>query len=371
MAHTLSLSILGLWLTTLGSSPAPSPYPLPRGGGEGRVREPALARFAFTEPHMGTRFQIILYAPDEASAQRAAKAAFERIAALDGIMSDYRPTSELMRLCQKAGGPPVPVGDDLFFVLSRAQEVSRRSGGAFDVTVGPVVRLWRRARKIHELPDPKELARARELVGYDKMRLDAQTHTVQLLQNGMQLDLGGIAKGYSADEALKVVQQHGITRALVAAGGDIAVSDPPPDKDGWFVGIAPLLDPNRTPSRYLSLKNAAVSTSGDAEQYVEIGGKRYSHIVDPKTGIGLVGRLSVTVVARHGITADSLTKVVAVVGPERGLAIIEETEGVSALIVRQTDQGEEVISSKRFPKGVSPEDTKEHEDRPKGPGKKP
>src|SRR5262249_28184538 len=157
------------------------------------------------------------------------------------------------------------------------------------------------ARRTHELPDAKELSRARALVGYQNLRLDAKARTVQLLKPGMQLDLGGIAKGYSADEALAVLRKNGITRALVAAGGDIAVGDAPPDVDGWKIGIAPLEDPDKKPTRYLILQNAAMSTSGDAEQYVEISGKRYSHIVDPRTGIGLVGRQSVTVVARKGI----------------------------------------------------------------------
>ncbi|HZT81771.1 MAG TPA: FAD:protein FMN transferase [Gemmataceae bacterium] len=309
---------------------------------------PKLERFTYTEPHMGTRFKIILYAPDRATADRAAKDAFQRVAELDGIMSDYRPASELMQLCKKAGGGPVHVSDDLFFVLSRAQELSRRSGGAFDVTVGPVVRLWRRARQTKQLPDPEELKRALALVGFDKMKLDARAHTVRLTKPGMQLDLGGIAKGYAADEALKVLRKHGVTRALVAASGDIAVSGPPPGKDGWTVGIAPLLDPDAEPKRYLVLKNAAVSTSGDAEQYVEIGGKRYSHIVNPSTGIGLVGRLSATVVAPDGITADSNTKVVAVLGPEKGFPIIEQTPGVSGFFVRQTDRGEEEVASPRF-----------------------
>src|SRR5262249_25543131 len=309
-----------------------------RSGGGG---EPKLARFTFTEPHMGTMFKIILYAPDEPTANRVVKAAFQRIATLDAIMSDYRSTSELMQLCRKAGGDPVLVSEPLFYVLARAQEVSRLSDGAFDVTVGPVVRLWRRARKTQQLPDPQKLAQARALVGYQNIRLDEPAHTVQLLKPGMQLDLGGIAKGYAADEALRVLEQHGIPRALVAAGGDIAVSGPPPDAEGWNVGIAPLEDPNRKPSRYLLLHDAAVSTAGDAAQYVEIDGKRYSHIVDPRTGIGLVGRQSVTVVARHGIMADSLTKVVSVLGPERGLAITEGLEGVSALAVRKTDKGTE------------------------------
>jgi thiamine biosynthesis lipoprotein len=311
--------------------------------------ETALTRFTYTEPHMGTQFKIIVYAPDKSAADGAAKAAFARIAELDGIMTDYRPTSELMQLCKKAGGEPVHVSDDLFTVLAHAQGVSMRSDGAFDVTVGPVVRLWRRARRTHKLPDADDLAKARSLVGYEKMRLDARAQTVQLMKPGMQLDLGGIGKGFAADAALAVLKKHGITRALVAASGDIAVSGPPPDAEGWRIGIAPLADPDSKPSRYLLLHDAGVSTSGDAEQYVEIGGKRYSHIVDPKTGIGLVGRMSVTVVARNDTTADSLTKVVAVLGPERGLRIIEETDGAAALYFRLTDTGEESLASKRFP----------------------
>src|SRR5947207_11795670 len=201
---------------------------------------PPLSRFTFTEPHMGTRFKIIVYVRTESIAKGAAKAAFQRIADLDDIMSDYRSTSELMRLCQKAGSEPVHVSDDLFRVLEKSQEVAKLSDGAFDVTIGPVVRLWRKARKPHQLPDPKELAQARELVGYDKVRLDAKNRTVQLLKPGMRLDLGGIGKGYAADAALLVLKEHGIDQALVAASGDIAVSGPPPGTDGWTIGIAPL-----------------------------------------------------------------------------------------------------------------------------------
>jgi thiamine biosynthesis lipoprotein len=311
--------------------------------------EPPLTRFAFTEPHMGTRFRILVYAPEEAVANKASKAAFARIAALDASMSDYQPASELMRLCAQAGGPPTKVSDELFVVLERADQVSRLSEGAFDVTVGPIVRLWRRSRRTLRLPEPDKLAEARALVGYQNVKLDAHNHTVQLLKPGMQLDLGGIAKGYAADEALKVLAKHGITRALVAAGGDIAVNDPPPGQTGWDIAIAPLPGADKNAPRHLRLHHAAVSTSGDAEQYVEIDGKRYSHIVDPRTGLGLVGRMSATVVAPHGIISDSMTKVVAVLGPERGMKIIESVEGVSSRLVRVTDQGTETVVSKRFP----------------------
>src|SRR5262249_55387046 len=150
---------------------------------------PALQRFTFTDRHMGTEFRLVFYAPDEATANRAAKAAFARAADLDNILSDYKPASELMQLCRKAGGPPVRVSEDLFKVLRAAQDVARRSDGAFDVTVGPVVRLWRRARRTRRLPDPKELAEALKLVGYDKVRLNEHDRTVQLLVMGMLLDL--------------------------------------------------------------------------------------------------------------------------------------------------------------------------------------
>jgi thiamine biosynthesis lipoprotein len=311
--------------------------------------EPALTRYSFDEPHMGTRFKIILYAPDADTAKKAADAAFARIADLDGIMSDYRPASELMQLCAKSGGDPVKVSDDLFFILQKAQETSRLSDGAFDVTVGPVVKLWRLSRRSQRLPDPEKLAAARDLVGWQNVKLDAKEQTVQLLKPGMQLDLGGIAKGYAGDAAVAVLKKHGIDRALVVGGGDIVAGGPPPGTEGWTIAIAPLDESDGSPGPTLTLHDAAVSTSGDAEQYVEIDGKRYSHIVDPKTGIGLVGRMSATVVAPRGVQADSLTKVVAVLGPERAFKLLEPLEGVSARSVRRTDKGDETAAMKNFP----------------------
>lgn len=301
--------------------------------------EPALTRFEFVQPHMGTRFRMVVYAPDAATASRASDAAFERIARLDDTMTDYRPSSELMSLCRRAGGPPLPVSEDLFQVLAKSQELAERTNGAFDVTVGPVVRLWRRARRQHEMPAPEELARARELVGHEKLRLDPRARTAQLLQRGMLLDLGGIAKGYAADRALMVLKKRGITSALVAAGGDIAVSAPPPGREGWRIGIAPLESPDKPPTRFLLLHDAAVSTSGEAEQYVELAGKRYSHIVDPRTGVGVVGHASVTIVAPDATTSDGMATAVSVLGPERGLELVRSTPGAAALIIQATDQG--------------------------------
>jgi thiamine biosynthesis lipoprotein len=306
------------------------------------------ARFEFSQPRMGTLFRIVLYADGEPKAKQASQAAFARIAELDNIMSDYKPASELMKLCKKAGGDPVRVSADLFAVLERAQEIGRKTDGAFDVTVGPIVRLWRKARRTRKLPDAEELKRALALVGYEKMKLDPAKRTVQLLVMGMLLDLGGIAKGYAADAALEVLRGHGIRRALVAAGGDIRVGEPPPGKRGWKIGIAPLKKPADPPDHFVLLVNAGVSTAGDAHQFVEIDGKRYSHIVDPRTGQALQGRRSVTVIAANDTTADVLDTALCVLGPERGLKLIEAGNGLAALYVFENDGKVITRPSKRF-----------------------
>jgi thiamine biosynthesis lipoprotein len=307
---------------------------------------------------MGTTFRIVLYTADRVYAQQAADAAFARIAELDNCMSDYKQTSELMRLCKQFAtqvGDPVPVSDDLFFVLSRADELSRRSNGAFDVTVGPIVHLWRHARRTQELPDSKELAAARERVGYAKVKLNPQRKTVRLTTPGMLLDLGGIAKGYAADEALKLIKdKFGITQALVAAGGDITCGAPPPGKTAWKIEVAPISKKQQPLS--LALAHAAVSTSGDLEQFVVIGGVRYSHVIDPRTGMGLTGERSVTVIAPNGITADSMTKAVSVLPPDQALKLIDETPGTAAYIVVLGEDGKPVVTtSKLFSRFVATE----------------
>lgn len=311
--------------------------------------EEKLQRFEFEEKHMGTLFRFILYAPSEAKAQKAAKEGFARVKTLNDTMSDYDPASELMQLCKKFAKEvvdPVEVSPELFFVLEKARTLSERSEGAFDVTIGPVVDLWRNARRTQRLPDPRELKDALSRVGWEKVQLDAQKRTVKLTTTGMRLDLGGIAKGYAADEVLSIFQKHDIKSALVAAGGDITVSAPPPGTSGWKVEIAPL--PGSKEKRVLELKNAAVSTSGDAENFVVIDGMRYSHIVDPKTGLGLTGYRSVTVIAPKGITADSTTKAAMILPPEKALKLLDRMEGVSALILRKIGEKEEIVKTKGF-----------------------
>jgi thiamine biosynthesis lipoprotein len=282
--------------------------------------EPPLERFEYKQVHMGVPARLVLYAPGEGVARRAAQAAFRRVAALDDILSDYRPTSELRRLGAAGQAAPVPVSEDLFLVLERAQLLSRLSDGAFDVTAGPHIRLWRSARRRGELPSPDSLRLARSRVGWRQLRLDSQRRTAQLSAAGLELDVGGIAKGYAADEALEVLRQHGLARALVELGGDIVVGAPPPGRAGWQVEV-----PNADAGTgALLLAHAAISTSGDTEQFVEIAGTRYSHIVDPQTGVGLTDRVSVTVLSPSGLLSDGLSTTLSVLGPDRAAALVAE-----------------------------------------------
>lgn len=316
---------------------------------------PTLTRYEYTRPEMGVRFRIVLYSPDELTADSASSAAFARIKELNAIMSDYEYESELSRLSRTSGkGMDVPLGSDLWAVLERAQALARRSNGAFDITVGPCVNLWRKARRIRQMPDPSELTDARKAVGFQNLKLNSTTHTAQLRVPGMRLDLGGIAKGYAVDEALKILRHRGVARAMVAADGDIGVGDPPPGKRGWIIAIAALDVPSAPTNRYVLLKHAAISTSGDLSQRLEIGGVRYSHIVDPHTGIGLTDHSLVTVIARDSMTADSLTKVVSVLGPMKGLGIIENTPGTAARVVRSPKDKIEIYESARFRRFLAP-----------------
>jgi FAD:protein FMN transferase len=298
---------------------------------------------------MGVPFRLVLYSANESVAVEAARAAFARIKQLNDILSDYDTDSELSRLSQTAGsGRPIHVSDDLWFVLWRSQELARRTDGAFDVTIGPVVSLWRKARREKKLPDPIKLAETRKAAGNEKMRLDPARRTVELLVPYMRLDLGAIAKGYAADEALKVLRTRGVTRALVSGGGDLAVGDPPPGTKGWRIEVAPLDAENAPPARYVLLAHAGLATSGDLFQHLEIDGKRYSHIVDPRTGIGLTDHSLVTVIAPDGITADSLATAVSVLGPEKGMRLIEESRGTAAHMVRMLGDRIESSESTRF-----------------------
>lgn len=304
---------------------------------------------------MGVPFRLVVYAPHRALAQTAARAAFERVAQLNAIFSDYDPDSEISRLCHETPpGTAVPISAELAFLLDRSQRLARTTDGAFDVTVGPLVNLWRHARRRRELPPPHLLQEARSRVGWRLLDLDPRARTLALRAPNMRLDFGGIAKGYAADEALRVLREHGLTRALVAAAGDVRAGDAPPGQSGWRVefGHADVTPPPAP--RVAFLRHAALATSGDVYQRLEIGGKRYSHILDPRTGLGLTDHSLVTVIAPDGTTADSLATAVSVLGPDAGLRRVERTRGAAALILRARDGGLEVRESRRLHRWLAP-----------------
>ena len=302
-----------------------------------------LSRFEFQQPHMGTLFTIALYATNEISARKGSDAAFSKIAALDRMMTDYDPESELMRLCKEPAGNPVRLSDDLFEILRESLSIAELSRGAFDPTIGPVIRQWRRARRSGVLPTTDQIERAKMSVGWRKLQLDPITRTATLLASDMQLDLGGIAKGYAADKALEVLRQNGITHALVAASGDIAAGDAPPGQKGWRVFIGTPYSTNFI-SKKLLVSNAAVSTSGDSEQFVTIGGNRYSHIVDPFTGIGLTNQLQVSVIAPRATQTDALATTACVMGAERGIEFIKSFPQATAMVI-YTKNGKQVMNT--------------------------
>ncbi|MBI5773028.1 MAG: FAD:protein FMN transferase [Verrucomicrobia bacterium] len=310
----------------------------------------ALQRFEFTEPHMGTLFNITLFAPDAATAERAAKLAFARITKLDRVMTDYDDASELMRLCAQPYGTPVRVSDDLFDILQTSRRFSEMTGGAFDITVGPCVQLWRRARRQRQLPAPEKITTALAAVGWRKVQLDAHHKTVTLLAPEMRLDLGGIAKGYAADKALAVLKKNGISRALVAASGDIAIGEPPPGQPGWRIGIGSIDAAGNSLTKTVLLHNAAVSTSGDTEQFVELGGVRYSHIINPLTGRALTNRIGVTVIAKTATTTDGLETPLSVLGVERGMQLVEAHPELAVLFVTLEGNRKTMLASSRFRK---------------------
>jgi thiamine biosynthesis lipoprotein len=304
--------------------------------------------FEATEPHMGTLVRIKLYADDPESAKSAFRVAFDRIAELDDELSDYKPESELSRLGQSAVNRPVKVSEDLFRVLEFAQTTSWQTNGAFDVTLGPLTHLWRESRKAGHAPDTADVQASMKRCGFRKMHLDPGNRTVALGEAGMQLDVGGLAKGYAADEALTALKKLGIGSALVAASGDLAFHDPPPGQPGWKIGIDSLDDAGEPFTRVVTLANAAVSTSGDTEQHLDDHGKRYSHIIDPRTGLGLTNSMAVTVIAPLGIEADANATAVSVLGTKAGLALVESQPRLAALIVERTTGQPRLVESATF-----------------------
>ena len=265
--------------------------------------EDVVRRFQFSERLMGTDVQITIDALDNDNPELAARAAFKEGNRLNKIFSDWDADSEVSRFSRSSqSDQPFKMSKELFEVLSYSQELAKKSKGAFDITVGPLSRLWRMARHQGKFPVKKKIEETLERTGYQKLVLQEGEISGQLLRRGMVLDMGGIAKGYIADRMLEVLKKKGFPRCLIDAGGDLTLGEPPRAQKGWRVQIGGISN-SQIPA--LELSNCAIATSGDLEQYLQFEGKRYSHLIDPRNGYAILGGSQVTMIAPNGMTADA------------------------------------------------------------------
>ena len=282
---------------------------------------------------MGSAFAIVAYddgTHGAAAVPRALEAALDEVDRIDRLMSHYKPDSPLSRLNREAAQGPVRVDRELFDLLAECLRYSRESDGAFDVTVGPLMKVWGFFRGEGRLPADEEIAAVRERVGYRHVILDEENQTVRFARPGLELDLGGIAKGYAVDRAVAVLRTHGVLAALVSAGGSTTYGmGAPPGERAWSVSVS---DPVRTSRTALTvaLRDRALSVSGSYEKSFEVDGLRYSHIMDPRTGRPVQGVLSVAVVAPTGTAGDALDNLLFVAGVEKGRSAVAQRPGTQA-----------------------------------------
>ncbi len=332
------------------TGPVPAPRPPGRNGTFAFLLVSALAAIALVaaacaprEPYtketfvMGTKAWVTIAGLNDADAERAAQAAFREMYRIESVMSTWRPSSEISRLNGAAGGDPVAVSRELYALIDSSLFYSRATGGAFDVTVRPLVRLWGFQGGQPRLPSDDEIALARSHVGYGAVALDSAASTVAL-SAGMQIDLAGIAKGYAVDRCVAALAELGIRNALVNIGGNIYAMGSPPGRDGWTIGVR---DPNGGLDMVgtLVLRDEAVATSGNYENFVEIAGERFGHIIDPRTGRPVSRVLSVTVVAPTGLASDALSTGLFVLGPDEAQPIVGRLAGVAALFALPGEDG--------------------------------
>ena len=295
-----------------------------------------LARFDFERKLMGTTCTITVFADNEKEAAAAATAAFDEMSRLESVMSDYiqsYPDSELLQLAKFASDDPAKahaVSDDLWPVLVRSVKVHTVTDGAFDITAKPFTNMWRTSRERRELPPKEAIDRMRPFVGMDYLVLDHDKQTARLAKQGAWLDLGGIAKGYIADRGLDVMKGRGLTIANVQAGGDMALGDAPPGLKGWPINVADF--PRKDGEQGLSFwhANGGVSVSGDAFRFVEIDGTRYSHVIDPRTGLGVTGSRYCCVKGPSAFATDAAATVGCILDQdafEAALKKLSEIEG--------------------------------------------
>ena len=288
---------------------------------------------------MGTFARIVVVAKDAATGAECVEAALAEIRKVDELMSDYKDDSEISRVNNQAAQRAVAVSQSTFEVLQKSIEFSKLTDGAFDVTLGPLVDLFHKAKKERSAPTQEQIEQAKEKVGFEKLILGSENRTVRFAVDGMRLDLGGIAKGYGVDKAVEAARRCGAVGIMVDIGGDVrSLGEPPEGRDHWRIGLQ---DPNVSVEGVsggglvltLNVTDAAVATSGDYQQFVMIEGKRYSHIMNRKTGTSVDGLSSVTIIADNATDADALATSVSVMGPEKGLALIEKLPNTEAILM--------------------------------------
>ncbi|MHC4258252.1 MAG: FAD:protein FMN transferase [Planctomycetota bacterium] len=290
---------------------------------------------------MGTIARIMVTAENPDQANQAISAAFDKIFHIEKLMSDYDPESQLSQVNQNAFENPVQVDAELFEVLTTAKAYSCLSNGAFDVTIGPVVQLWRKAKEDNITPAAGALKKAKAAVGYENLILDTEKRTVQFAKDGMFLDLGGIAKGYAIDTAIEILQAGGVKGAMVDIGGDLRCFGTPANgKAHWLIGLQdPTVEEEKT-LLTLIMDNMAVATSGDYRRFFILDEKKHSHIVNPATADSANDLSSVTLIAPTAMAADALATAVTVLGSEKGLDLINMTETAEAILIQSDQPGQ-------------------------------
>lgn len=284
---------------------------------------------------MGTWGRIVVIASDNRVANRCVEAGFEQLDVIENSMSAHAADSELSRVNRDAFARPVEVSDSFLEVLRMSLEFSRKTGGAFDITVGPLIELYKTAEAKGVKPGTEEIELAKSRTGFEKLKLDEQNKTVRFEVEGMRLDLGGIAKGYAIEKAVEVMRSFGAAGGIVDVGGDIRCFG---QTKAWKIGLqAPddadnnLIGGNLT--LVLELSDSAVATSGDYRRFVLIEGKKYSHIIDRTTAEACEGLSSVTIIAPNAAAADALATAVSVMGADKGAEFIESEPGVEAILI--------------------------------------
>jgi FAD:protein FMN transferase len=303
-----------------------------------------LDRYETTFPCMGTLVSLQSYAHDADQVRKVFGETRAEIDRLVQIFTDYDQQSEVCQLTQDDHIDTWQmVSPELWDVIKVSDDWYRLSDGAFDASIGRLSVLWRKARKSKSIPTAEEIADARRYCGWNHVELDVAKRSVRIHLAGLKFDFGAVAKGYIIEHAYQQLAMKGLPSSLVRAGGDLRCGAPPPGRDGWTIEIAKIDDSDTSPSRYL-LSNAAISSSGDLFQYIEIAGRRRSHVLDPKTGMGVEGPMLVTVIAPTSTEADVSDTAICVMGHERGLEVAKSRTGLKVRIVSKiADAGQTSI----------------------------